>query len=77
MRTPVGVRNLVIAVGAAVVLGELALIASVLLDVLVLPDEWWERWVPPVLNLGAAGLVLLRATVDRVRRWPWVLAAPG
>jgi diguanylate cyclase len=77
VRTPVGVRNLVIAVGAAVVLGELALIASVLLDVLVLPDEWWERWVPPVLNLGAAGLVVLRATVDRVRRWPWVLAATG
>ena len=76
-RAPAGVRTLVLAVGVVSVVGELAMIASLLLDGLVMTHEWWARWAPPVLNLGATGLVLLRAAVVPVRRWPWLVAAAG
>ncbi len=66
-----------LAVGVLLFLAEAAFLASLLLDGLVMPVAWWDRWWPPALHLAAAGLVLLRAMVGRRRRRPWAVVGAG
>ncbi len=53
--------RLVHGLGAVLLVTEAVFVAALLLDGLVLPVGWWDRWCHPTLNLVAAGLVLLRA----------------
>jgi diguanylate cyclase len=69
--------TLVHSIGAALLVGEAAFVGSLLMDGLVLPVAWWDRWCHPLLNLGAAGLVLLRAIAGTRRRGPWAVVAAG
>jgi len=76
VRAP-GLRLLVFGLGAAVLVGEAGLITSLLLNGLVQPVGWWFRWIHPAVNLGAAGLVVLRAAVGPGRRRTWAVVAAG
>jgi diguanylate cyclase len=76
-RSHSGVPGRVRGLGALLLAAEVAFIASLVLDGLVLPVDWWDRWVHPALNLGAAALVLLRVAARPRHRGPWSAIAAG
>jgi hypothetical protein len=74
---PPGLRRVTHAVGAAGVGATAALIVALLGGGLGFSAQWWARWVFPVLGLGAAVMVLLRACLV-ARRWPaWMIVGFG
>jgi diguanylate cyclase (GGDEF)-like protein len=77
VRATFRVRPIGLLVGAVLLVGELALVMSLLLNGFLLPVGWWDRWLPPAINLGAGGLVLLRGVIGTGRRAPWVITGVG
>jgi diguanylate cyclase len=74
---PYPLWNLVCVTGVVLVAGEAAFVASLLLNGLVLPSDWWAQWWYPAVNLAAVGLVVARAVLGTHRRAPWVVIAVG
>ena len=67
---------------AVVVVGALLLVAELVLVAMVLtgdpaPSTGWNRWLSPAVNLGAAGLMLLRGLAGPPRRAPWLAVGIG